>query len=298
MLQLVNVLFGNISLKRGILVTEVEWPESLLDGLRGPLFGIAGVRDLCGAEPNRPLLCAALKPVGLPADEVARRCFQFAAAGIDIVKDDHGLTDQVTAPFRERVERCQEAVERANRDRGVRCVYFPNVTASLSELDERLEFLRSVGCRGVLVSPLLIGLDTVRWISERSQLAILSHPALAGAYFGETHGIVPDVLLGTLFRLLGCDGVIYPNVGGRFTLTGDDCVAINDRLREPLGAVRPAFPVPGGGIDVERVPDWVRRYGPDTIFLIGASLYDRPDLGKAAHELVRAVGREVLRAGD
>ncbi len=298
LLQLLNVIFGNISLKRGMLVTAVELPGFMVGGTWGPRFGIAGVRNMLGVEPRTPLLCAALKPVGLRPDEVARRCYEFAAAGVHIVKDDHGFTDQVTAGFRERVERCLDAVERANRAHDEHSIYFPNVTGSISELPERLEFLRAAGCRGVLLSPLLVGLDTVRSISDQAHFAILAHPAMAGAYFGATHGIRPDVLLGTIFRLAGSDGVIYPNVGGRFALSADDCTGINHRLREPLSAVRPAFPVPGGGIAVERVPEWVRRYGPDTIFLIGASLYDQPDVGRAARELVMALTRGAMAAPE
>ncbi len=297
-LQLVNVLFGNISLKRGILIVAVEWPLALLGEWSGPRFGTAGVRALCRADPERPLVCAALKPVGLSARELARRCFTFAASGVDIVKDDHGLTDQAAAPFRERVERCQEAVERANGASGGHSVYFPNVTAPRPELDERLTIARAAGCRGVLVSPLLVGLGTLHWISDRAECPLLSHPAMAGAFFGGTHGIAPDVLLGTLFRIAGSDGVIYPNVGGRFNLTADDCTAINARLREPLGPVCPSFPVPGGGIDVQRAPEWIRRYGPDTILLIGASLYEQSDLKRATEALVRAVRRGASVRGE
>ena len=53
------------------------------------------------------------------------------------------------------------------------------------------------------------------------------------------------------------------------------CEAINRNLRQPLGTLRPSFPTPAGGIDVERMPDWIKRYGTDTIFLIGSSLYAR-----------------------
>ena len=43
--------------------------------------------------------------------------------------------------------------------------------------------------------------------------------------------------------------------------------------------------MPGGGIDVRRVPGLLERYGPDTIFLIGGSLYAQGDLARAVAEL-------------
>jgi len=99
------------------------------------------------------------------------------------------------------------------------------------------------------------------------------------------------VLLGDLFRVAGSDAVIYPNVGGRFTFSAATCDAINARLRGPLGRVAPAFPAPGGGIDAARVPHWIERYGADTIFLIGASLYAQPDPIAAAGRVVAAMKR-------
>lgn len=33
----------------------------------------------------------------------------FARAGLDIIKDDHGIADQARAPFAERVVACQRA---------------------------------------------------------------------------------------------------------------------------------------------------------------------------------------------
>jgi len=286
--QLVNLLFGNISLKEGILLERVVWPAATLAGLPGPRFGVPELRRWCGAEAGRPLLCAALKPLGATPRELADRCRRFARGGIDLIKDDHGLADQPSAPFAERVQRCQEAVGQANAETGGSAVYMPNLPGTAGDLDERLETVRAAGCRGVLLSPMLIGLDTLRWIRERHELALLAHPSMTGAYFRPDHGIAPEVLLGQLFRLLGADAVIYPNVGGRFPLSAATCGAINSALREPLGPVAAAFPMPGGGVDVERVPHWIARYGNDTVFLIGASLYAQPDLERASRALLDA----------
>ena len=147
---------------------------------------------------------------------------------------------------RERIERCQEAVARANRETGGNALYFPNVTAGVAAALERAAFAGRAGCHGAVVNALPAGLDAVRTIAASTGLAIMAHPSLAGAFFQADHGIAPEVLLGDIFRVAGSDAVIYPNVGGRFTLSEATCAAINDRLRRPLGEVRPAFPVPAG----------------------------------------------------
>lgn len=290
--QLLNLLFGNISMKAGIRIEEILWPPAVVERLPGPRFGVEGLRRLCGVATARPLLCAALKPLGLAAGELANLCRELALAGVDIIKDDHSLANQRWAPFDERLERCSGAVAEANAGSGGSTLYFPNLTGAAGDLGRRLAEIRRAGCRGVMMSPLVLGFETTRSIAESAGLAILGHPALTGAFFAAEHGIAPEVLLGELFRLIGCDGVVYPNVGGRFVLDQQDCLAINDRLRRPLGRHRPAFPVPGGGIDTRRMSEWIDRYGPDTIFLIGTSLYREPDLGSAARELVAKLRAE------
>jgi ribulose-bisphosphate carboxylase large chain len=237
------------------------------------------------------MLCTALKPMGLSPERLADLAYRFAAGGLDIIKDDHGVTDQATAPFDDRVVRCQEAVHRANAETGGRSLYFPNVTAGPKELARRVEAARAAGCRGVMVSPMLTGLDALPEVVAPAGLAIFTHPALTGGFFRDDHGISPDVLFGFLLRLAGADGVIYPNAGGRFRLNEAQCSAINDRLRAPLGSIRPSFPVAGGGIDAARVPEWVQRYGLDTIFLVGSSLYAQGDVRRAAERLAQEVRR-------
>lgn len=288
--QLFNLLFGNVSLQRGVRLVDLHLEHAALPALRGPAFGVEGLRRLCGVA-RRPMLCAAAKPVGLSPSELAEICRQFAEAGADIVKDDHGLANQAPAPFRERVARCQEAVTGANARTGGGTLYFPNLSRGGAELWEDLEYVRSQGCRGVLMSPMLIGPDTVRAVAAHGEVAILSHPSLTGALLGARHGIAPEVLFGVLYRAIGSDGVIYPNAEGRFPLPLAACHAINRRLREPLGGPRPAFPVAGGGIVADRVPHWIARYGSDTMFLVGSSLYAQRDIQAATARLVESIQR-------
>jgi ribulose-bisphosphate carboxylase large chain len=288
--QLFNLLFGNVSLLSGVRVVDVEFPDSLRARLPGPRFGIAGLRDACGAR-TRPLFCTAAKPVGLDTAVLAEQCYRFARAGADIVKDDHNVADQPPARFAERVWRCQEAVARANAETGGRTLYFPHVSGPIAELPERLDLVERAGCRGVLVNLLPQGVDAARTIGARG-LMVLAHPTMTGVFFGADHGVAPDVLLGSLFRLAGADGVIYVNAGGRFTTwTLEQCQAIHRSLRAPLGPVRPACPVPGGGVDATRVPYWVEQYGTDTMFLIGASLLRQPDVEAATRRVVETLRR-------
>lgn len=282
--QLLNLLFGNVSMQSGVRLEAIDWPPSLLASFPGPRHGIAGLRALAGV-PHRPLLCAALKPLGLSAGQLAELAGRLARGGVDLVKDDHSLADQPFARFAERLARCQEAVLEAAAATGASTLYLPNLTAPADRLLERAEQARAAGCRAALVSPLLVGLDRVAEIAAATGLALVGHPSLTGGLLARRHGIRPALVWGDLFRLAGCDGTIYPNAGGRFAFPLADCLEVADHLRRPLGALRPAFPVLGGGVDVRRVRRWRGLYGDDTVFLLGGSLLGAPDVTAAAASL-------------
>src|SRR5574337_31315 len=68
--QFLNVVFGNSSIKPGIRVEHLDLPGSLLEKFPGPRFGKEGFRGMLNI-PRRPLLCTAVKPMGLSCPELA-----------------------------------------------------------------------------------------------------------------------------------------------------------------------------------------------------------------------------------
>lgn len=279
--QLLNVAFGNTSIKPGIRLDRFDLPESLLRAFKGPRFGRAGLRRRLGV-PHRPLLCTALKPMGLPPQELAKLAYQFALGGIDLIKDDHGLADQPFSPFAERAQRCAKAVAKANRETGLACIYLPNVTGPPDRAIEQALFARRAGAGGLLFSPGLAGLNVMQQLAEddRIDLPIVSHPALQGSFVAcPDHGISHYALFGQIARLAGADAGIYPNFGGRFSFTREECRNLAEGMAAPMAHIQPIFPAPGGGMSLARVPEMRELYGRDVIFLIGGGLHHHgPDL--------------------
>jgi ribulose-bisphosphate carboxylase large chain len=294
--QLLNVLFGNVALQPGVRLQRIELPPALLDQFRGPRFGIAGLRRALapGAPgvaraatqqapepPRRPLLCTALKPMGLSPAELAELAHRLALGGIDLIKDDHGLADQPFCRFDERVARCAEAIRRANQETGGQSLYLPNVTAAAPAVMARAHRAKAEGAGGLLFCPGLAGLDMMRALADDDALRmpILSHPALLGGLsIAPDAGIAHGPLFATLMRLAGADATIFPHSGGRFAFTARECREIADAARRPMGSLRPIWPVPAGGMRLERVPELASSYGADSIFLIGGDLHSGADL--------------------
>ena len=214
--QLMSMLFGNSSLHDDIELVDVRIPKSVATRFGGPRFGIAGIRALTGVH-GRPLTCSALKPQGLVPLQLAAIARTLARAGVDVVKDDHGLADQDAAPFHERVRAVQRAVDEANRETGHRCVYAPSLTGHFGQLRERTAIAHEAGVRMILVTPMVSGLGSLAALAREAGVPILAHPALAGAA-----RIAPPLILGKLFRLFGADATIFPNAGGRFTYFAGD----------------------------------------------------------------------------
>ncbi len=270
--QFFNVLFGNISLKNNIKVSDITFAESFFSAFKGPNYGIDGIRKLLGVY-GRALTCSALKPMGLSVKDLSRKASLLAKGGIDLIKDDHGISNQHFHPFKERVSRCQEAVEKVNVNSKRKTLYFPMVSGRFEEIEEQVRHALREGIRGILIAPMLVGPDTVRYIAGKYNLIIMAHPALTGTHFHDpTHGIGPSLFLGTLFRMLGADISIFPHAGGRFHFTEKDCLAISNSLRCANGPWKSSFPCPAGGIHMDRISEINDLYGVDTVFLIGGSL--------------------------
>ncbi len=282
--QLLNMLFGNCSLQPEVELIDVEFPEGYERAFPGPRFGIEGIRGIAGVA-GRPLTCTALKPQGSPIEHLARLARTFALAGIDVIKDDHGVANQAYGTFAERVPAVQRAIDQANQETGGHTIYAPTFSGGTRALAEQARIARESGVKMALVAPMLIGVPAFVEMQGDLDLPLLAHPAFAGA-----GRIAPPLLLGKLFRLLGADATIFPNHGGRFSFSKATCRGIADAARAPWHGLRPIFPVPAGGMSVERVPEMIAGYGADTMLLIGGGLLSaRERLLEKSQEFVAAV---------
>jgi len=291
--QFLNVLFGNSSLQEHVLLADFElpkpkdWPDHE-KALPGPQFGAAGIRHITNVH-DRALTSTALKPIGLSTERLALLCGLFANAGIDIIKDDHGLANQGFHPFKDRVRACQKAVHDANKNSGRQSIYVPNLMGTPSVVLEQLKFAQEEGVCAVMVAPMLLGLPFMAEIAaNHATVPIIAHPSFGGAT-----RILPELLYGKLFPLYGADATIFANFGGRFSYSRETCRNLADALVTPdEPGLLSTLPMPAGGIKYQNVADVLAFYGTEVILLIGGGLYEAGDdtaLYTRAIEFVRHV---------
>jgi ribulose-bisphosphate carboxylase large chain len=278
------MLFGNCSLQPEVALVDVEFPEGYAKAFPGPRFGIEGLRVATGVR-GRPLTCSALKPQGSPVGHLAHLARTFALAGIDVIKDDHGLANQGFSSFAERVPAVQRAIAVANAETGGHTLYAPTFSGGPAALREQARIAKGCGVRMALVAPMLVGVPAFIELQVDLDLPILAHPAFGGAT-----RIAPPLLLGKLFRLFGADATIFPNYGGRFSYSRETCLAIANAARSSWAGLKPVLPVPAGGMSVERVDEMAADYGADVMLLVGGSLLSAGDaLLDRSREFVRRV---------
>lgn len=287
-IQLINVIFGNSSIQQNIRVIGFEPGTVIRDRFIGPRFGIKGVRVRTGRS-RGGLISPVIKPQGSSVKLLADIAYRCTVGGADIIKDDHGLANQAFAPFAERVKSVSEAVADANAKSGSSALYFVNVTGHTgSPVDEAFQ-AKEAGAGGVLLMPGLMGFGVVQALARDPSfdLPIMTHPSFTGPFVltPET-GVSHALMYGVFQRLAGSDISVFPNVGGRFGFSVEECLSIADACRDPDGIGQAMMPSPGGGMSVERAGDMVSMYGEDVVFLLGGSLLRA---GDSISDAVRAM---------
>lgn len=263
--QLINMLFGNTSLQDDVVLHDAELPDDVVADFGGPHFGLAGLRQRAGAD-KRALTCSALKPQGLSPARLAGLAARFARGGIDYIKDDHGLADQAYSPF---ATRC-EHVARVLRDTGTHARYVPSLSGDLDALRAQIVAAKNAGIDSVMAQPMIMGLSTfMKLVRENPGIAFFAHPTLAGAA-----RISPQLLFGKIFRMLGADALVFPNHGGRFGYTPDTCRELAQAALADWHGLKPAVPVPAGGMTIDRTAEMLDFYGPEVMLLIGGALLE------------------------
>ena len=279
--QLLSDVAGNVfGLKeiQNLRVRDIIFPEKYVRSFMGPAFGIQGIRSILQIE-DRPLLGTIIKPkVGLSSDEHAQVAYESWVGGVDVVKDDENLTNQAVNPFEERVIRTIAARKKAEDETGKQKLYVPNISASVSDMEDRAEFVKAQGGKCVMMDILTVGFSGVDHIRAQNYGMLLhGHRAMHGAFtHGTRHGIAM-LPIAKIARLAGIDQLHTGTIIGKMEGGQESVTKTNDAMRRPWYDQKPTMPIASGGVHPGLIPDMVALIGNDVIINLGGGVHGHPD---------------------
>ena len=317
MSQILSAIAGNIyGMKaiKNLRLLDITFPQDITNAYKGPKFGIEGIRKLTKVE-KRPLLGTIVKPkVGLNETEHAKVCGEAWRGGLDVVKDDENLTNMTFNKFERRIEETLKIRDKVESETGEKKIYMPNITAQLSIMKERADFVIEHGGEYVMVDILTIGfsaLQEIRDYLDDKNTVIHAHRAMHAALTRNIKHGMTMLALAKLMRLIGMDQLHTGTVVGKMEGGKKEVLEINKVLTEQKisdnnitmlnqdwGNIKPVFPVASGGLSPLHIPDLIEILGKDVVFQFGGGCHGHPDGTKAGAIAIRQAVDAVLEGSE
>ena len=315
--QILSAIAGNIfgmKVLKYLRLLDIGFPKAIIEKYMGPKYGIAGIRKQTKIR-DRPLLGTIVKPkVGLNEKEHAKVCGEAWRGGLDIVKDDENLTSMTFNRFDKRIVETLKIKEKIESETGERKFYMPNITAPLTTMKKRADFVIDNGGKYVMVDIVTIGfsaLQEIRDYLENKEVIIHAHRAMHAAFTrNKKHGMTM-LVLAKLMRLIGMDQLHTGTVVGKMEGGKQEVLEINKIITEQkiMGNnlsildqewdnIKPTLPVASGGLSPLDVPELMRILGKDMVYQFGGGCHGHPDGTEAGARAIRQAIDAVLENSD
>jgi 2,3-diketo-5-methylthiopentyl-1-phosphate enolase len=298
--ELLTTLYGNVSMIGKLKLLDVWLPPAFLKAIKGPKFGVAGMRERMKIK-DRPLLCCMYKPcIGALPDALGRMAYDMAVGGVDVIKDDELLADPDFCPYEKRIEVTEKALDKAAKETGRRAIYTVNVTDRPEMMHKKARRAVEMGASALMVNLYAVGYAAAQDLAEDPALTVplLGHPAFAGTLFeAPEYGMTSPLALGKFARLSGVDMIIYPSPYGKVPLLRERAIRVAQELRAPFGHIRPVFPGPAAGMHPGTVAVSFADFGSDLIVGAGGGIHGHPGGtiagARAFHQAIEAAMKGV-----
>lgn len=304
--QILSAIAGNIygmKVLRNLRLLDISFPKDIVDTYKGPKYGIEGIKALTQVR-DRPLLGTIVKPkVGLTEIEHSKVCGDAWRGGLDIVKDDENLTSMTFNKFEQRIIETLKVRDKAEIETGERKFYMPNITAPLSVMKKRADFVIENGGEYVMVDIVTIGfsaLQEIRDYLDDKDIVIHAHRAMHAAFTrNKKHGMTM-LVLAKLMRLLGMDQLHTGTVVGKMEggkkevleinrviteqrITGNNITLLDQDWRNLKGIL----PVASGGLSPLHIPELIAILGKNMVFQFGGGCHGHPMGTEAGAKAIR-----------
>jgi ribulose-bisphosphate carboxylase large chain len=289
---------------------DISFPKNIVKQYKGPKQGINGIRKLTRVN-DRPLLGTIVKPkVGLNEKEHAKVCGEAWIGGLDIVKDDENLTSMVFNNFEDRVTETLKMRDKVENEIGEKKIYMPNITAPLTTMKERADFVIDNGGEYVMLDFVTIGfsaLQDIREYLDNRDVIIHAHRAMHAAFTrNKKHGMTM-LALAKLMRLIGMDQLHTGTIVGKMEGGRQEVLETNKVITEQniIGndlsfldqswySIKPILPVASGGLSPLDTPELMKFLGKDMVFQFGGGCHGHPDGTEMGAKAIRQAIDAVL----
>ncbi|KZL88985.1 RuBisCO large subunit C-terminal-like domain-containing protein [Clostridium magnum] len=290
--MMITTLLGNdASTSSQAKLVDLQLPDSFINELKGPNFGVKGLRKLCGVE-DRPLLLNMIKPcTGFSPETGAKIFYDTALGGVDFIKDDELLGNPSFCPLEDRVKAYNKASEAAYEVTGKRTIYIPNITDSVDKIFDNATKVIEAGAKMVMVSFSAVGYSTLHALAKTIKVPIFGHYAGTGPYYeGPKTGMSSPIAVGKFPRLAGADGVMINTPYGGYPLERQKYLRTYHELSLPLKEIKPTLTSCGGGVNPGIVGKFIKDLGTDIMLAPGGAVQGHP-MGAAAgvHAMLQAI---------
>jgi ribulose-bisphosphate carboxylase large chain len=281
-------IFGMKSVKT-IRLEDVSFPKSILDGFKGPKYGIEGIRKMMKI-PSRPLLGTIIKPkLGLNTEHHAESAYESWKGGCDIVKDDENLSSQKFNVFENRLVKTLEMADKIEKETGEKKAYLVNVTAETKEMIKRAQLVENQGGKFVMIDILTSGWAALQTLREANfKMAIHAHRAMHAAFDRNPDQGMNMMVIADFARLIGVDTLHIGTGIGKLEGDVKDIKEIQEeiekmkvedtkkRLEQRWGNIKPTLGVSSGGLHPRYVPFLINNLGKDLVIQAGGGIHGHP----------------------
>ncbi|MFX0000234.1 MAG: type III ribulose-bisphosphate carboxylase [Candidatus Hermodarchaeota archaeon] len=311
--QILSAIAGNIygmKVLKSLRLLDISFPKDIIHTYKGPKFGINGIRKLTKVK-DRPILGTIVKPkVGLNEVEHAAICGEAWIGGLDIVKDDENLTSMSFNKFDKRITQTLKMRDKAENETGERKFYMPNITAPLSIMKHRADYVIENGGEYIMLDILTVGfsaLQDIRDYLEDKNIVIHAHRAMHAALTrNKKHGMTM-IALSKIMRLIGMDQLHTGTVIGKMEGGKREVLDCNEvltaqkisdnsetMLNQDWGDIKSTLPVASGGLSPLHIPDLIKILGKDMVYQFGGGCHGHPDGTKKGAKAIRQAVDAVL----
>jgi len=306
MSQILSAVAGNVfgmKALSALRLLDLSFPKKIVNAYKGPMFGIEGIRKLTKIK-DRPLLGTIVKPkVGLDEINHAKVCGEAWRGGLDIVKDDENLTSMSFNKFEKRIDETLKVRDKIEKETGEKKIYMPNITAPLSVMKKRADYVIEQGGEYLMVDVITIGfsaLQEIREYLENKNIVIHAHRAMHAALTRAKDFGVSMLTIAKIMRLIGTDQLHTGTVLGKMESGEDEVKDINHVITVPKvkgnnitmldqdwGKIKPVLPVASGGLSPLHIPELIKILGKNMVFQFGGGCHGHPNGTEAGAKAIR-----------